>query len=189
MYKELYKTAVLLLFKPSEAWKALTDKKMEDEEVFLSRFLYPFAGLITLAAFIGIFFTRENFDLEVALKSAIIALVSTLCGFFAAAYLINMLMEKWLKYGSNLKLSRRFVGYSSVVVFVLNIVLSLLSGLGLLRFLVLYTLYIVWEGASPYMEIREGDIQRFSIAATLLIILAPIVVEMALYMLMPGLRI
>lgn len=54
-----------------------------------------------------------------------------------------------------MKLCQRFVGYSSSLMFALNIVLMLLPEFFFLRIFVLYTFYIVWEGAGPYMQVEE----------------------------------
>ena len=53
---------------------------------------------------------------------------------------------------------------------------------------VLYTFYIVWEGAGPYMRVEEKIRLKFVGTATGLILLTPWLIEVILSMLMPGLR-
>lgn len=48
----------------------LVSEKGEKQEEFLSRFVYPLIGFVTVAAFLGVLFTRKEFDLELALKSS-----------------------------------------------------------------------------------------------------------------------
>ena len=188
MFKNLFKTAISLIFKPSEAWVGLGAKQTDDNESFLSNYVYPFVGMITLAAFIGVLFTRKEFDFQIALKASILALLSVFCGFFAASYLINEIWSKIFHHEHDFKRCQRFVGYSSSLMFALNIVLSLLPEFFFLRFFVLYTIYIVWEGAIPYMDIGEPEQLKFVGISTTIIILTPLIIEITMGFLMPGLR-
>ena len=72
--------------------------------------------------------------------------------------------------------------------FTLNIVLTLLPEFFFLRIFVLYTFYIVWEGAVPYMQIEEANRMKFVGYTTGLILLTPWIIEFVLSLLMPGLR-
>ena len=177
-----------LIFKPSEAWEGLKEKHTDDNESFLSDYVYPFVGMITLAAFLGILFTRKEFDFQIALKSAILALLSVFCGFFAASYLINEMLRSVFRRERNIKRCQCFVGYSSSLMFVLNMILSLLPEFFFLRFFVLYTIYIVWEGAIPYMDVEESKQLKFVGISTSIIILTPLIIEFTLGSLMPGLK-
>ena len=72
--------------------------------------------------------------------------------------------------------------------FALNIVLMLLPEFFFLRIFILYTFYIVWEGAGPYMQVEENERLKFAGITTVIILLTPAVIEFVLFMLMPGLR-
>jgi hypothetical protein len=189
MFRELFNTAVLLILKPSEAWMKLKNEQEKDNEKFLSRFVYPFIGLMAFTAFIGIFLSRKNFDIQVALKSSILSLTSSLGGFFLASYILNDVWNRYFGRKKDFNLCQRFVGYSSVMMFVLNIFLNLLPDFFYLKICLLYTLYIVWEGTFPYMEVNKTEQLKFSITATALVILLPVLIEVMLRMFMPGLRI
>ncbi|MDR2384375.1 MAG: YIP1 family protein [Tannerella sp.] len=189
MFKELLNTAILLILKPSDTWTKLECEQNEDNEKFLSRFVYPFTGLVALAAFIGIFLSQKDFNVQLALKSSILSLTSSLGGFFLASYTLNEIWTQYFGHEKNFKLCQRFVGYSSVVMFVLNIVLSLLPDFFYLKICMLYTLYIVWEGTFPYMKVNETEQLKFSMITTALVIFVPVLIEIMLRMLMPGLRI
>jgi cation transport ATPase len=188
MFKDLFNTTISLIFRPSETWKALDEKRTDDNEKFLSGFVYPFIGLVTVAVFLGVLFTRKEFDVQIALKSAILALLSAFGGFFLASYLMNEVWHSLFKREKNMKLCQNFVGYSSALMFSLNILLSLLPEFFFLRFFVLYTIYIVWEGAIPYMGVQESEQLKFVSFATAIIIATPLVLEFILGLLMPGLR-
>ena len=188
MYKEIIKWVIALISQPAKAWEALT-RKEENNDAFLIRFVYPLIGLVTLAAFLGVLFTRKEFDLELALKSSIQALVCNFGGFYIAAYLLNEIRQSLFKQEKNPRLCQRFVGYASSVMYVLNIVLELLPEFFFLRIFVLYTFYVVWEGAPVYMDVPDKDRLKFVGIATALILLAPELIRIVLFMLMPGLRV
>ncbi|GHT37776.1 membrane protein [Bacteroidia bacterium] len=199
MYKELIRLVVAMITQPGKAWKKLAAKTERGDE-HLSRFVYPLIGLVTLAAFAGVLFTEKSFNTELALKSAIRALVASFGGFFLASYLLNELWKGIFKRGDNPRLCRRFTGYASSLMFALDIVLSILplSDFFFLRIFLLYTIYIVWEGAGPYMGITGVKIRLvfydvseqmfFTIAASTLIIAWPIFIRELMFLLMPGLR-
>ena len=148
MYKDLFKWVIAIISQPAKAWDVLA-KKEEKQDEFLARFVYPLIGMVTIAAFLGVLFTRKEFDVELALKSSIRTLVSSFGGFYLGAYFLNELWGGIFKREKDLKLCMRFVGYSSALMFALNIVLILLPEFFFLRIFVLYTFYIVWEGAGP----------------------------------------
>ncbi len=187
MYKEIFRWVIAIISQPAKAWVLLA-KKGEKQEEFLSRFVYPFIGFVTVAAFLGVLFTRKEFDVELALKSSIRTLVSSFGGFYLGAYLMNEIWQGIFKREKDLKLWLRFVGYSSSLMFALNIVLMLLPEFFFLRIFILYTFYIVWEGAGPYMGVEEKIRLKFVGFTTAIILLTPAVIEILLSMLMPGLR-
>ena len=189
MYKNLFNTAISLIFKPSDTWKKLNEKQTDNQESFLSDYVYPFIGLITLTAFIGVLFTRKQFDLQIALKETILILLTVFGGFFLASCLLNEMWHTLFHRERDMKLCQRFVGYSSSLMYCLYIVLSLFPEFFFLRFFLLYTFYMVWEGAIPFMEVKESEQLKFVGFATLIIVLAPLALEFILGLIMPGLRI
>jgi hypothetical protein len=187
MFNGIYKQLSGLIFTPAETWKKLSLEK-EDGETFLSRYLYPLIGVIALTAFLGILFSRKEFDFEIALKSAIKALVSTTGGFFLSVYVMKEICADMFHLPKDTKQCYCFIGYASAWMFVLSMLLSLLPEFSFLRIVVLYTAYIVWEGAMPYMHVREGERTRFTVVASVIIILTPLIIDFMLFLLMPGLR-
>jgi hypothetical protein len=188
MLRNLFNTTIGLIFKPSEAWKNLRAKRTDDYESFLSDYIYPYMGMIAVAAFVGVLFTRKEFDFQIALKTSILEFLSAFGGFFLASYILNELWRTFFHQESDMKLCRSFVGYASSLMFALTIIESLLPAIFFLGFFSLYTIYIVWEGAVPYMEVKESDQFRFVTIATIIILLTPIVIHFILRLLMPGLR-
>ena len=188
MFSEIYKRLSGLILKPEEMWSELS-KQEEGQETFLMRFIYPLIGLITLSAFLGILFTRKEFDFEIALKITLRTLVSVAGGFFLGSYMLNELWKGVFKQPKNMELCRFFVGYSSSLLFVLNIVTALLPEFFFLQIIVLYTVYIIWEGSIYFMKVEDEVRMKFTIITSCIVIVTPFIIEQVLRMLMPGLRI
>lgn len=188
MFVELFKCVASIISQPANAWEVLRDEQDEDHEKFLSNYIYPLLGLVALAAFIGILFTRREFDIQLALKATIKSFVSSLAGFYLGAYVLNEIWHSVFKREKDIKLCQRFTGYSSALLFVLTIVLALLPEFFFLKIFVLYTFYIVWEGAAPYMQVGDKERMKFVGISTAVILLTPNIIEVILVMLMPGLR-
>ena len=188
MLKDLFNTAISLIFRPSEAWKYLSKKQSESHDSFLTGYVYPFMGLIILAAFLGVLFTGNAKDLQIALKESIVSLLSVFGGFFLASYLVNEVWHTIMHREPNMQLCQRFVGYSSSLLYSLNIILSLFPDFFFLRFLLLYTIYIVWEGVVPYLGVKEPEQLKFAGLSTAIIIITPLAIAFILRLLMPGLN-
>ena len=88
-----------------------------------------------------------------------------------------------------MKLCQRFVGYSSSLMFALNVVLMLLPEFFFLRiFYTLYILYCMGSARTLHAGGREKERLKFAGITTVIILLTPAVIEFVLFMLMPGLR-
>lgn len=187
MYKDIFKWVVMIISQPGKAWEALSEKEEKGDE-FLSRFIYPLIGLLTIVAFLGILFTRKEFDVELALKASVRTLLIYFGGFFLSTYLLNEVWSGLFKREKNNLLCQRFIGYSSSLMYALGAVLMLIPEFFFLQIFILYTFYIVWEGAPVYMQVEENERLKFSVISTALVILIPTVIGFVLYLLMPGLR-
>ena len=76
--------------------------------------------------------------------------------------------------------AQQFAGYSLVVVLLLKIILGILPDFWIIALpLQFYTLYVVWEGCMPVMQVREQYRLRFTIGASLALILCPWLIERA----------
>lgn len=188
MFNEIYQRLTGIILKPGKTWDQLSLQE-EEHDMFLSRFMYPLMGFVALSAFLGILFTRKEFDFEVALKITIRTLVSVAGGFFLGAYFLNEVWKSVFKQPNNAVLCRFFVGYSSSLMFVLNIVTALLPEFFFLQLFVLYTVYMIWEGSAIFMKVKEEARLKFTVFASFIVIVTPFVIEQALRMLMPGFRV
>lgn len=71
------------------------------------------------------------------------------------------------------ELNQQFVGYSMVVTFVLDIVSGLFSISILHWILQFYTVFVVFEGARTLMKVNEEKLTRYTLIASVIIIVCP----------------
>ena len=172
-YKELFKKVLLLLSSPAKSWEEIdgeTDRRMVQVS-----FVYPMIGLCGLSVFLGTFF--DNITgvsvFQIAMTRCCSTFVALFGGFFMAAYILNLMGQKMLQRENNMDLNMQYVGYSMVVTFVLEIVSGLFS-ISILHWLLqFYTVMVVYEGARTLMKVDERNLTRYSLIASVLIIVCP----------------
>ena len=172
-YKELFERTVLLLSSPAKAWLKIKDE--EDRKKVMSNFVYPMIGLCGLSVFLGTFIgnTAGVSAFYIAMTRCCSTFVSLFGGFFLAAYLSNLVGKKMFGKEEELDLNQQLVGYSMVVIFSLNIVSGLFSISILHWILQFYTVFVVYEGARILMEIDEKNLTRYSLIASVIIMICP----------------
>lgn len=176
-YKELFHKMAFLLSSPGRFW----EKEAAEEEGsrMMSEYVYPLIGLCGLSEFIGTFIGRDVSTefFQWALTRCCAVAVALFGGFFLAAYLLDKISWRWFdKYLPKDKL-QVFVGYSMTVLFVLDIVNGLVSIEILHWILQLYTVLVVFEGARRFLGIAESKLTSYTVVASILILLSPIVIE------------
>lgn len=176
MWRDIFVTVVQLIVASPRAWKEIR-KEERSQNSFLSHFLHPLFGIIALATFIGgLWFTR-NGDVESALKNTIIAIVAVSGGFFIASYVLN---ETAQRFGlvKNVQRFQQFIGYSSVLLYALYVIIPFLSGFFILWILALYTIHLVHSGAEFFMKVPKKARMNFTILASALVILTPALIQL-----------
>ena len=179
-YKSLFHTALLLISSPARAWEEI--RLEEDRRKVFTAFVYPMIGLCGLSVFIGSLLLKgwggpESF--QYAMTQCCAVAVSLFGGYFLAAYLINALRVHMLMQEDDINLARQFAGYAMVVPFVLQIIIGVLPDFNIIAMLLqFYIAYVVWEGSRSLMEVEEKDRLRFTIVASILLILCPAVIQM-----------
>ena len=184
MWRDIFVVMAQLLVAPHVAWRELKREQKTSHE-FLSRYLHPLFGVIALASFLGgLWFARDG-SLESALKGAIVNVVSVYGGYFIASY---VLAETANRFGIEKSTSRlrQFVGYASVVLYLLYIVTPFLPGFFILWVLVLYTVHVVNTGALFFLQVPEEKRVNFSLLASALIVLVPVSIHLLFSTLMNG---
>ena len=172
-YQELFNRVVLFISSPAKAW--LDVDKEADRKKVLSEFVYPMIGLCGLSVFIGTFIgnTAGASAFQVAMTRCCATFVSLFGGFFLASYLTDLLGKKMLEREDETDLNRQFVGYGMVVIFALNIISGLFSISILHWILQFYTVFVVYEGARSLMNVDEKNLTRYTLCASVIIMLCP----------------
>ena len=172
-YKELFNRAVLLISSPTKAWEEINGEY--DRRKVMSEFVYPMIGLCGLSVFIGTFIgnTAGVSAFHIAMTRCCASFVSLFVGFFLSAWLINLLGKQMFGRDEETDLNRQFVGYAMVVTFLLDIFSGLFS-ISLVRWMLqFYTVFVVYEGARTFMGVDEKNLTRYSLIASVIIILCP----------------
>ena len=172
-YKNLFEKTIQLLSSPAKAWTEIEGEQKSDK--VMSEFVYPMIGFCGLSVFVGIFIgnTAGVSAFQIAMTRCCATFVSLFGGFFLAAYLVNLLGKHLLGRGDELEQNQRFVGYAMVVTFVLNIVSGLFS-ISILHWIFqFYTVFVAYEGARVLMKVDEKDLTRYSLIASVIIIVCP----------------
>lgn len=187
MFKNIAQLIIEIIVRPAQAWKDLSEKDV-DHAVFMKRMVYPMIAVLTLTAFLGVLFTRKEFDFELALKSGMLAFLTFFGGYFLSVYLLNEIYVKYFKLPKTKKLYAQFVGYSSLLMYAIYIVLKLIPQFFFLSIFYIYTVYIVWEGANYFMKVDENIRLKFTVVSTAVVLLIPLLIDTLLFLLMPGFR-
>ena len=172
-YKGLFDRVLLLLSSPAKAWADIVCE--DDRKKVMSEFVYPMIGLCGLSVFIGTFIgnTAGVSAFQIAMTRCCATFVSLFGGFFLASYLTNLLGKNSLDRDDEKELNQQFVGYAMVVTFVLNIISGLFT-ISLLHWIFqFYTIFVVYEGARTLMGVDRKDLTRYSLIASVIVIVCP----------------
>lgn len=172
MLKKIFQKMFYFITQPEKSWASAANEEMEMER-FLANFLYPILGVITLAAFVGTYWSTKV--IETALKVSIGEFVAFFAGFYLASFLLKEVMSRYFV-KTPMKQCQHFVVYASSLVYFVSMAASLFNGLGLLYLFLPYTIYMVWEGAEPFMKIEEDKQIKFTAMASIVLI-APYLVK------------
>lgn len=178
MWGDIVITTVRLISSPSREWKNIGNKS-QAEVGFLNRFLHPIFGMIALTSFIGELWLSPDGNLQSALTTTIIRIVAVFAGYYIAANLLNELSSRF-DLEKNLFRYQQFVGYSSVVLYLLFFVMPLLPKFNIIWFAATYTFYIVYAGADSLLHLAENKRISFTVIVSLLIILFPLIIKILL---------
>ncbi len=177
-YKELFHRSILLLSAPAKAWEEIRE---EDGQNLQTSFVYPMIALCGLAMFVGMLFGNgvEDFNLQLVLTECCSIFISLFGGFFLASYLINFCGERfWGRPADDRENCQKLVGYSMVVLFVLDILMGLFPSFFILRWILqFYLVYIVWEGAKGLMDIAEEKLLSYTLVSSFIILASPALID------------
>ncbi|MCL1933903.1 MAG: YIP1 family protein [Candidatus Azobacteroides sp.] len=185
MYKQLIIRLFNIVIRPEKTWKACNDEQDNDNTDFFKSYLYPIFGIIALFSFVGILFYLKEWNVRIAIKQVIKETIPYFAGYFIAVFALSRLSATFFDEKPTNSVCERFTGYASAAVYVTAALYALFPFFPIIQVLTLYTFYIVWQGAVHYLRIKEQLLTKFTIFASILIILAPLIVRWALSLTMP----
>ncbi|MDR2620965.1 MAG: hypothetical protein LBC48_00085 [Dysgonamonadaceae bacterium] len=187
MLKQLYSLLFGLIVSPAKTWETLAGKQERDNENFYRSYLYPAIGIIALLSFLGVWMEAKDFQIQIALKVVIKETIAYFGGFYLAAYGLFHISRKYFGLTAGLQTFERFAGYSSAAIYAVASVNALFQFLFYIQIFILYTAYIVWHGSHFYITVKENYLTKFTIFASVIFILSPVVVRIIITLIMPGL--
>ena len=178
-YKELFNRVLLLISSPAKAWEEILLE--EDKQKVFVGFVYPMIGIAALSVFLGVLFTQGwsgPRSFQIAMTECCSVAISLFGGFYLAAYLLNKATIKFFNLSDNLLNTQRLIGYSSVVLFILQIVTGILPNFQIVFWLLqFYVVYIVWEGAKIFVKMEENDRLKYTLLTSFLLLACPFIIE------------
>ena len=178
-YKDLFNTVLSLISSPAKAWEEINLE--EDKRKVFMAFVYPMIGLCGLSFLIGSLISNgwsgpECF--QIAMTRCCVVAVALFGGYFLAAYGINELRVRFYGATSDLLLAQQFAGYALVITFIVWFINGILPDFALIGWVFqFYLVYVVWEGIPVMMKVEENKRFQFTILASLLLLICPVLIE------------
>lgn len=176
-YKDLFSKTLFILSSPAKAWEHFSSNPQGKNS--LQNFVYPMIGLCAISEFVGTFIGKDMIPdvFQVALTNSCAIAVALFGGLFLAIYLLDKILKKWFDADVPDDMLTEFVAYSMTVKFVLDIFSSLFSLQLLLLILQIYTIFVVFEGTRRFLSLKEEKVTQFTLVATLLVLLCPVIID------------
>ena len=189
-YRFLIDRIIILLSKPKEAWNNIMQ---EDKQMVFTSFVYPMLALSGLSVFIGSLFSNEGTTANKIFQRALTDASAKAIALFGGVYLVSFLIERFTPRLFSVQIKKcgcqQLVGYGFVIVFVLSIIVGLFPNLKVLASIFqFYIVYIVWEGVSNFIEVKEENKFKVTLFVSFLILCCPWLIEFAFNMLTINLK-
>lgn len=190
MYKNLFIRLWQVVRYPANAWKEVSETP-DAKKTYLSDFFYPLVGLASFAAFVSCFFDGDltfKQQLTQGIQLFVVSFVALFGGFFLSSRVLDWAFVRWFGLPSRLEKAEMMTVYAQAPVLVVSVLTQLIAELFFLKLLFLYVFAIVWEAAINYYEIPPKSQGRFTLLSGAVILLSPQLIEIALKLLLPGLK-
>ncbi|GAB6010773.1 YIP1 family protein [Viscerimonas tarda] len=171
--------AIQVIFSPQLAWEYISMRRFTN---LYRGFIAPLWISLVVSAFIGGWLVSADSSFELGLKNLIIEAFILFVGFHISAFLLNEYIGKLTDVEKGLKNAQVFVAYSSSLVYMVGIIVSILPDFFFLWLFSIYTFYIVYAGSEIYYRIIPEKRMNFMVIASLLIIGVPIIIRTCLSM-------
>lgn len=144
MYKNLFARVKGLIVKPAKAWEDILAERSSVNDV-LMQFSLPLIGAYSLAEFLGRLFGYRELDFASSLKLAVFVFSACFFGLYLGYFLLLKLIT-WRGVTNEKEVVFKLMAYPSMPIYLLGIITALIPQTIFFYFLVMYSVYIVWEG-------------------------------------------
>ena len=166
-----------LLFLPKKEWERVAHEHSQIKELFL-RFAFPIITLCSLIAFAGMMIHKQG--LGIGISQFFVAFLSFNLGIYSAAKIIELLAPNF-QIQIKSEIIFQLVIYSASIFCLFHGIAKLFSPYSFLNqislILELYFIRILWLGTAPLLPLSESKRPGFTIMASLLILVLPLIFE------------
>ena len=178
-YKELFRRLFALIASPKKAWVEIASESPRRD--VMGTFIYPLVALCGLTVLINTFF-RDGMARDIyqpALMEMCSYCVSLIGGFFLAAWLLDVLKQKYLQHATDMAVAQLFAGYAMGVVLLADILAIVFPQFFIFKWILqFYVLYVVWEGIDVFFTITEDKRLTFTVLTSVIVVLSPAIIRM-----------
>ncbi|MBR5102603.1 MAG: hypothetical protein IK092_05715 [Muribaculaceae bacterium] len=172
------KNIALVIISPKIGWEEINQSGISSQKLLSSAF-YPLLALLAISSFVPMIYD-STLPLSTCLMNGVIAFFS----YFVTHYLCNYLLAGFFPDLNETKAAAYrldiFVIYNLIFLVILNIFANLLpTQFTPLYFMMLYTSFMIFKGAQ-FLGVKQENITKFVIIASILIILPPIIFKYVL---------
>lgn len=177
-YKELFQRLFTLIASPRKAWVEISAESPRRDVTGV--FVYPLIALCGLAVLLCTF-VRDGLSRNVyqpALMEMCSYCVALFGGFFLAAWLIDMIRQKYLDHTPDMPGSQLFAGYAMGVVFLADILTVIFPQFFIFKWILqFYVLYVVWEGSEVIFNVAEDKRLTFTALTAAAVVFSPAIIR------------
>ena len=189
MNKAFFRRIWRIVTSPAVAWKEITTETAENKP-YLSAYFYPLLALVGMAAFLSSFVHgQESFRIELGegIRLFIRVFAAFFASYFFSSFVLDRLFVRLLGLAPDKIKTEKLCVYSLTPVLLVRFFTFLVKDLFFLYIFVVYTVYVVWEASGGLYEMPAKQRGRFTALTSLVIILSPVLIELILTKLLPGL--
>lgn len=166
-----------LLIEPKKEWEIIAQETSTVKSIFI-RFAFPVITFCSLLSFAGVFIHTDN--INTAISQLAVSFISLNLGFYIAGKMIMLLAPNFqlkIKYETIYQL----IIYGGSIFCLFHCMAKLFSTHSFLNQICLvfelYFIRVLWLGISSLLSISENKRPGFTIMASLLILVLPIIFE------------
>jgi hypothetical protein len=153
--QEIINRAININVKPASEWQVVA-KETSDKNQVIMGYAIPLTVLVAIAYLLGnvIFPHLGLFSIPYSVASAVVQFLVSFLGMFVSAFIINAIASHFDS-KTDINATFKWVVYSFTPVWIVNILIGIVPDLSFVGVVGLYSLYLLWTGASPVLGTPE----------------------------------